>query len=147
MVFRAVADARAAAERADRGELAQGERLTSGEIAVSLAPWFWGSVERAADQAFVRLGVGRTREHNGVLVFVCPRRRRFVVLGDSAIHAKVGQTFWDDTAAAIAERFRTGDLTGGIVHGIAVIGDRLAVHFPRGRKTDNELGDDPAGSG
>jgi uncharacterized membrane protein len=143
-----VVSSRKAIDRdAVKAAIVAAERLTSGEIAVSLAPWFWGSVERAADQAFVRLGVGRTREHNGVLVFVCPRRRRFVVLGDSAIHAKVGQTFWDDTAAAIAERFRTGDLTGGIVHGIAVIGDRLAVHFPRGRKTDNELGDDPAGSG
>jgi uncharacterized membrane protein len=143
-----VVSSRKAIDRdAVKAAIVAAERLTSGEIAVSLAPWFWGSVERAADQAFVRLGVGRTREHNGVLVFVCPRRRRFVVLGDSAIHAKVGQTFWDDTAAAIAERFRTGDLTGGSVPGIAVIGDRLAVHFPRGRKTDNELGDDPAGSG
>ena len=60
------------------------ERKTSGEIVVSVAPFFLGSVQRAADRAFVRLGVSRTRERNGVLIFVVPSRRSFVILGDRA---------------------------------------------------------------
>ncbi len=119
------------------------ERSTSGEIVVSIAPWFWGSVDKAADFAFAKLGIGHTRDRNGVLLFVCPRRRRFVVLGDDAIHAKVGQAFWDAAAAAIGERFRARDLTGGIVQGIEMIGAQLAAHFPRHADDVDQLPDEP----
>ena len=59
------------------------EHRTSGEICVSVAPFFWGSIEKAADRAFIRMGVARTKHRNGVLIFVVPSRRKFVVLGDS----------------------------------------------------------------
>jgi uncharacterized membrane protein len=126
---------RAAIEAAERG--------TSGEIVVSVARFFWGSVEHAARRAFDRLGVARTRERNGVLVFVVPARRRFVVLGDEGIHAKVGQAFWEAVVAAIAERLRAGDLTGGIVHGVETLGAQLARHFPPRADDANELPDQP----
>ena len=61
------------------------ERRTSGEIAVSVSPVFWGDVRTAAQKAFERMGMTRTRERNGVLIFVVPARRRFVVLGDSGM--------------------------------------------------------------
>jgi uncharacterized membrane protein len=119
------------------------EKQTSGEICVSVAPFFWGSVERAADKAFVRLGMSRTRHHNGVLFFVVPARRRFVVLGDAGIHEKVGQEFWNGVAAAVSERFRKGDFTGGLVHGIESVGEQLVTHFPYNAATDiNELSDE-----
>jgi uncharacterized membrane protein len=119
------------------------ERRTSGEIRVSVARLFWGDVYRAAARAFDRLGMSRTREHNGVLVFVVPARRRFAILGDSGIHAKVGQAFWDRVTAVMSERFRAGDFTGGLVHAIETIGEELAAHFPYDAATDqNELPDD-----
>jgi uncharacterized membrane protein len=36
------------------------EDQTSGEIVVSVAPFFWGSVEKAARRAFARLGITQT---------------------------------------------------------------------------------------
>ncbi len=57
--------------------------------------FFWGNVRRAAERAFDRLGMDRTKDRNGVLFFIVPSRKRFVVLGDEGIHAKVGQEFWD----------------------------------------------------
>jgi uncharacterized membrane protein len=119
------------------------ERQTSGEIVVSVSRFFWGSVQRAAEMTFVRLGVQRTEAHNGVLIFVVPARRQFVLLGDAGIHAKVGQAFWDAAAAAISSRFRAGDVTGALVDGIERIGAQLAEHFPhQGERDVNELGDD-----
>jgi len=116
------------------------ERRTSGEICVSVAPLFWGSIEKAADKAFVRLGMTATKDRNGVLFFVVPARRKFVVLGDRAIHERVGQEFWDGVAAAVSEKFREGDFTGGLVKGIEKVGEQLAAHFPYDRATDkNEL--------
>src|SRR5438093_13397852 len=77
------------------------EHRTSGEICVSVARFFWGNIEKAADKAFARMGMTRTKEHNAVLFFVVPARRKFVVLGDTGIHERVGQEFWERVAAAM----------------------------------------------
>ena len=122
----------------------QAERRTSGEIRVSVSRFFWGDVRRAAERAFARLGMRATRDRNGVLFFVVPARRRFVVLGDEGIHAKVGQEFWERVAAAVCEHLRDGDFTLGLVHGIETVGEQLALHFPFDPATDaNELSDEP----
>jgi uncharacterized membrane protein len=119
------------------------ERRTSGEICVSVAPLFWGSIEKAADKAFVRLGMTHTKTRNGVLLFVVPSRRKFVVLGDQGIHERVGQEFWESVAAIISEKFRQGDFTGGLLNAIEKVGEELATHFPYDPTTDkNELSDD-----
>lgn len=125
-----------------KGAIEKAERETSGEIRVSVSPFFWGDVRRTADKAFARMGMTRTAQRNGVLIFVVPSRRRFVILGDEGIHAKVGQDFWDKTATAISERFKSGDFTGGLVHGIEEAGRQLAAHFPRLPGDVNELPDD-----
>jgi uncharacterized membrane protein len=123
--------------------IARAEHRTSGEIMVSVAPIFWGSVEKAAQKAFVRLGIAHTKEHNGVLIFVVPGRKKFVVLGDRAIHEKVGQDFWEDVAGKLSGHFRKGDFTGGLVSAVDVIGEKLGLHFPYDAATDvNGLPDD-----
>jgi len=122
----------------------EAERKTSGEIMVSVSPFFIGSVQRAAERAFDRLGVRRTRLRNGVLFFMVPGRRQFVILGDQGIHERVGQQFWEQVVQAVSRRFREGDLTGGLLDGIAEVGARLAEHFPYDPATDvNELPDQP----
>jgi uncharacterized membrane protein len=119
------------------------EHRTSGQICVSVAPFFWGSVEKAADKAFARMGVDRTKDRNGVLFFVVPSRRKFVVLGDRGIHEHVGQEFWHQVVAVVSAKFREGDFTGGLVRGIEEVGERLAAHFPYDpTTTKNELPDD-----
>jgi uncharacterized membrane protein len=126
-----------------KAAIKEAEQRTSGEIAVSVAPFFWGNVPKAARHAFVRLGVTRTQQRNGVLFFIVPSRRLFVVLGDEGIHQKVGQEFWDAVAAHLTEHFRAGDFTEGLVHGIAEVGRQLAIHFPYDRTRDlNELPDE-----
>jgi uncharacterized membrane protein len=116
------------------------ERLTSGEIRVTVSHLFWGDVRKAAEKAFVRLGMTQTDKHDGVLFFVVPSRRKFVVLGDKGIHEKVGQEFWQIVVDAVTGRFKTGDFTGGLVAGIEKVGEQLAAHFPYDAATDvNEL--------
>ncbi len=117
------------------------EHRTSGEICVSVARLFWGSIEKAADKAFLRMGMTRTRDRNGVLFFVVPARRKFVVLGDRGIHEKVGQEFWDRVVAVVSDKFREGDFTEGLVRGIEEVGEQLATHFPHEADDKNELSD------
>ncbi len=119
------------------------EHRTSGEICVSVSRLFWGNIETAADKAFARLGMTRTKDRNGVLLFVVPSRRKFVVLGDQGIHERVGQEFWESVAAIISGKFREGDFTGGLLNAIEKVGEELATHFPYDPATDkNELPDD-----
>jgi uncharacterized membrane protein len=126
-----------------KAAIAAAEKETCGEIRVSVSRFFWGSVRRVAERAFVRLGVARTRDRNGVLFFIVPGRRKFVVLGDAGIHAKVGQEFWDCVAGKMSGHFKKGEFTEGLVAGIEEAGRELAAHFPYDAATDvNELPDD-----
>ena len=121
----------------------EAERLTSSEIRVSVARFFWGDVEKVAAKAFHRLGIEDTAERNGVLIFLVPSRKRFAVLGDSGIHRAMGQAFWDDVAACLAEHFRRGQFTEGLTEGIRLMGERLAVCFPPSPGAErNELPDE-----
>jgi uncharacterized membrane protein len=123
--------------------IAAAETRTSGEIRVSVSRFFWGAVRPVAERAFARLGMTATRERNGILFFFVPARRRFVVLGDEGIHARVGQEFWNESAAAMSKRFRKGEFTEGLEEGIKTAGERLAAHFPYDPVSDkNELSDE-----
>jgi uncharacterized membrane protein len=126
-----------------REAIAAAEKKTSGEIRVSVAPYFWGRVRPVAERAFRRLGMEKTKQRNGILFFIVPARKRFVVLGDEGIHSKVGQEFWDKIAEAMTERFRRGEFSDGLVDGIEAAAQGLAAHFPYDAATDvNELPDD-----
>ncbi len=114
-----------------REALRQAELRTTGHIRVSVAPLFWGDVHKAAEKAFVRLGMTETPHRNAVLFFVAPARRKLVVLGDSGIHETVGQQFWHDVVRLVLDHFRAGEFTGGLIKGIDAAADRLATHFPR----------------
>ena len=126
------------------GAIARAETRTSGEIRVSIAGLFVGSSRRLAERAFRRLGLQATRNRNGVLLLIAPARRQVVVLGDEAIHARVGDAFWAEIAARVGTRFREGLFTQGVVEAVDAIGEALARHFPAGAEAGsnpNELPD------
>jgi uncharacterized membrane protein len=87
--------------------------------------------------------MSRTRHGNGILFFIVPARKRFIVLGDKGIHEKVGQKFWDSIAAAMSQDFKKGDFTDGLIRGIKTAAGGLAAYFPFDASADvNELPDD-----
>lgn len=110
----------------------EAERATTGEVRIAVLPRVRGGLEKAVKPAAERLGMTRTAQRNGILILVDPARRAFLVWGDTAIHERVGEAFWKEVAAAIEERFRAGDFTGGLVRGIETAGRALAAHFPCG---------------
>lgn len=110
--------------------IANAERRTSGEIRVSIAPFFTGDVQRTAERAFARLGMKATRERNGVLLLIVPARRKFAFVGDVGIHRRVGQEFWDELTALLSDHFRADRYTEGVLAVIERIGERMAADFP-----------------
>ncbi len=126
-----------------KAAVAAAERATSGEVRVSVARFFWGSVRHAAKNAFARLGMAKTKDRNAILFFIVPSRKKFIILGDEGIHAKVGQEFWERLAGLMSGHFRKGEFTEGLVAAIEETGRQLATHFPYDAAVDvNELADD-----
>ena len=121
--------------------IAAAEKLTSGEIRVYISSRKVAEPVRAAEKQFERMNMTRTARRNGVLIFLAPVSHTFAVIGDQGIHAKCGDTFWQELAAAMSERFKQGDFTQGLVLGIERAGALLAQHFPREPSDQNELPD------
>ncbi|MFQ5693423.1 MAG: TPM domain-containing protein, partial [Nitrospinota bacterium] len=68
--------------------------------------------------------------------------RRFAILGDEGINRVVPENFWEDVKDLMAERFREGDFGGGMVQGIARVGEKLHEFFPWQSDDVNELSDE-----
>jgi uncharacterized membrane protein len=107
------------------------EAKTSGEIRVVVARHKAMDPVAAAQVYFKKFGMAKATDRNGILIFVAPRSRNFAVIGDSGIHEKCGEAAWSSIAAAMGERFRKGDFTDGIAHGVERAGELLAASFPR----------------
>lgn len=120
------------------------EQATSAEIRVFISRKEPEDPVAAAQKAFVHLGMHKTKEKNGVLIFVAPRVRKFAVIGDAAVHAKCGDEFWKEVAGEISTHFRNGNFTEGILHGITRAGKLLAEHFPRHPGDKNQQPNDIA---
>jgi uncharacterized membrane protein len=119
--------------------IAAAEKRTSGEIRVHVTRRVPKDLEQRALRRFQLLGMTKTAERNGVLIYIAPRARQFRILGDVAIHAKCGEGFWKEVASAMEEAFRRGELTEGVVKGVERVGEVMGRHFPRRAGDTNEL--------
>lgn len=118
------------------------EKMTSGEIRVHIQPKAHGDIRAVAERTFERLGMTKTEQRNGVLLFIACEEQRFTILGDRGIDEKVPAGFWDEIAAKLTIRFQHGELTDGIVDAIHSAGEELRHYFPRAEGDVNELAND-----
>jgi uncharacterized membrane protein len=93
----------------------------------------------AAQKKFHRLGMHKTAERNAVLIFVAPRAHKFAVVGDSAVHQKCGEQFWQRLVEGMREHFRNEKFSHALVDAIEEAGNALASHFPKKSTSSNPL--------
>ena len=117
------------------------EKHTSGEIRVYVSHRKVSDPRHAGAHQFVKLGMDKTKHRNAVLIYMAPESQNFAILGDTAVHAKCGEAFWENVAGAMRELFRQGKFTEGILHGIDTAGKLLAEHFPVDNKSRHQLPD------
>jgi putative membrane protein len=98
-------------------------------------------VKDAAFMQFYSSGLYRTRESNGVEIYLSFFERQVVVIGDCGIHAKMGDEHWQNLRDLIIQGIRSGDVRGGICAAIEACGKALAEHFPHRPDDVNELPD------
>jgi len=135
-------------ERLDRLAIAEAIRRAEekgfGEIRVHVRHGRVGDARAEAERTFVRLGMAKTANRTGCLIFIVPEERAFAVVGDTAICERVGEAFWLEARDAAAALFVEERFTEGILAAVGRIGDALAKHFPKaaGQPDINELPDD-----
>lgn len=121
----------------------ENEMTTAGEIRVAIkdeAPLFGKiNIRKLAEQEFVRLGMDKTRDKTGILIYVNLLLRQFYILADSGINEKVEQSRWDNIRNEIQNQFKKGNYTDGIIYGLNEVGKILTEHFPIKPDDVNEL--------
>lgn len=117
----------------------EAEKNTSGEIRVHLEYKTHGPVYGHAQKVFQRIGMTKTAQRNGVLIFLATGNKKFAVLGDVGINEKVPEGFWNDVVVIMQEHFKQNKFAEGISEAILRIGEKLKVHFPYQADDKNEL--------
>jgi uncharacterized membrane protein len=120
----------------------EAESETSGEIRVHIESSLKGDVLDRAAWLFKKLGMYKTAERNGVLFYLALEDRKFAIIGDSGINAKVPAGFWDDISELLKKNFKEARFTEGLSEGILVAGKHLKIHFPHRLDDVNELPDE-----
>jgi len=120
----------------------EAELETSGEIRVHIETSHKGDVLDRSAWLFKKMGMDKTAEHNGVLFYLAVSDRKFAIIGDAGINAKVPAGFWDEISELLKKNFKEGKFTEGLSEGIIMAGDQLKTHFPHRLDDINELPDE-----
>ena len=121
--------------------VASAESGTSAEIRLHLDHRCPGDPITRAIAMFERLGMHRTAERHGVLLYIAVADRKLAVIGDQGIHARVGEEYWQRVVADVLAHLRDQRPRDGLLHAVAQLGRSLHDHFPRRPDDTNELSD------
>jgi uncharacterized membrane protein len=127
-------------------QIAAIEQSTSGEVRIALHR------SRRKDERelplhdlalryFRRMGMEKTRDKTGVLLFLLLEEKKLQILADEGINQKVTEGAWDAIAAEMSGHFKSGRIHDGLQAGLTRVGALLAEHFPVRPGDRNELPD------
>lgn len=105
---------------------------TSGVVAVRIVPDDDLDAYAKAVVEFESAGLHTHGARNAALVLVAPRAQRYAVIGDTALHERVGEGFWNEVVQEMRPHFGRDAVADAIVHAVNRIGAALHAHFPSG---------------
>ncbi len=124
--------------------IGEAENTTAGEIRVSVRQkrrWRERklSIEEMARQEFRNLGMARTKDKTGILIFLLMEEKKFYIFADEGIYAKVETSTWDKIAEDMSSQFSKKNFQQGIIKAVEEVGRVLSQFFPRKADDINEL--------
>ena len=117
------------------------EKGTSGEIRIHIDRECKTAPVKRAEVVFNRLGMYKTAQHNGVLIYMAVESKVFAIIGDKGINDVVPENFWAEVIEAMGNEFRKGNITEGLCKGVIMAGEKLKAFFPYQSDDVNELPD------
>ena len=121
--------------------IGEAEHATSGEIRVHIETSCKADVLDEAAWLFRKVGMQKTADRNGVLIYLAINDRKFAIIGDTGINSVVPLGFWDEIRDHMKQRFSENLFTEGLTEGIIMAGQQLKEHFPHTRDDVNEIAD------
>lgn len=118
------------------------EKDTSGEIRIHIDGECGGDVMKRAEEVFNRLGMYRTQQRNGVLIYLACNTKVFAIIGDKGINDRVPEHFWEDVISMMGAEFREGRYTEGLSQAVRMAGEKLSSYFPYQSDDINEQPDE-----
>ncbi|MBK9514287.1 MAG: TPM domain-containing protein [Flavobacteriales bacterium] len=119
--------------------IGEAEQRTSGEIRVHFEDHIEDDVLDHAAFIFEELGMHRTRDRNGVLIYISVADRWVAVIGDKAINEAVPQGFWNDVVGVLKLHFAASRRADGLAEAVHMVGAKLQAFFPLRSDDSNEL--------
>lgn len=100
------------------------------------------AVRERAVRAFFEKKLYKTRDENGILIFISILERKVWILGDRNIDRKIPHETWEALAREVSTGIRGGRASEALCAVIEKSGRILAEHFPKTVDDVNELPDD-----
>jgi putative membrane protein len=100
------------------------------------------AVHERAVRAFYEKGLYRTRDENGILIFISILERKVWILGDRGVDQRISPESWQAHAKEISAGIREGKACDALCSVVGKCGLVLAEHFPRKADDTNELPDE-----
>jgi len=100
------------------------------------------AVQERAVRAFYEKGLFRTRDENGILIFISILERKVWILGDRGVNLRIPHETWQEHANEISVGIREGRPCDALCAVIESCGRVLVEHFPRKEDDTNELPDE-----
>ena len=113
-----------------REAIGAAELRTSGEIRVHLEDHIEEDVLDHAAFIFEELGMHRTEDRNGVLIYLSVADRKLAVIGDVGINQRVPENFWNDVVGLLKLHLAAGRPAEGLVEAVHMVGEKLRAQFP-----------------
>lgn len=115
------------------------EQHSTGEIRVHIDSTTDSQNAETAFEVFKELCKDKTAEKNAVLFYINFEKKYLTIIGDTGIHEKVHQSYWDHLHDYISSEFAKGHFYQALKSGILETGLELKKHFPVKGENHNEL--------
>jgi uncharacterized membrane protein len=119
--------------------IAKAEALSTGEIRIHFDHQKEVNHAQKTIEIFKKLNMSHTQHRNAVLFFINFDEKYLCILGDSGIHQKVTQMFWDKIHDDMTQAFANKNYLNGILKALEITGLEFKKHFPIQGQNPNEL--------
>jgi putative membrane protein len=98
----------------------------------------FGAVETRAESTFYRVGINKTKDASGILIYISYLEQKVRILADSGIASKIEVSAWNQIAKNLADNLKS-NATEAICDAVKDCGKILEENFPAKEENPDEI--------